>query len=258
MKTTYLIIITAAALIQSATHSEGQESLARASEPASVRPASAPTDAGAGGEIAGRVILDGQAPKSHAISMAADPECSKSHPGAEMSEEVVVGPENALANVVVYISEGLDGRAFDSPKQPVVIEQKGCQYHPHVVAIEAGQKLEVENDDATTHNIHPIPLNNREWNQSQAQGVPPFEATFGREEISIPVKCNIHPWMKGYIAVFKHPYFAVTGKDGKFVLRNVPAGNYTIMVWQEKLGTQTQKISLNAKETKNLEFTFRP
>ena len=258
MKATYLIAITAALLIQSATHFEGQESLARTSEPASVRRAAAPSDADTGGEIAGTVTLYGQAPKDHAINMAADPECAKSHAGQAMSEEVVVGPENALANVVVYISEGLGDRAFDAPKQPIVIEQKGCQYHPHVVALEAGQKLEVENEDATTHNIHPLPLNNREWNQSQAQGVPPFEATFGREEISIPVKCNIHPWMKGYIAVFKHPYFAVTGKDGKFALKGVPAGNYTITAWQEKLGMQTQKVSLGPKEAKNVEFTFKP
>lgn len=258
MKATYLIIITTAALIQAATRYQGQESVARVSESASVRRGSAPGDVDTNGEITGKVILDGQAPKNHAISMTPDPECAKSHTGQAMSEEVVVGPENGLANVVVYISAGLGDRSFDTPKQSVVIEQKGCQYHPHVVALEAGQKLEVENDDATTHNIHPLPLNNREWNQSQAQGVPPFEATFGREEISIPVKCNIHPWMKGYIAVFKHPYFAVTGKDGRFVLKNVPAGNYTIIAWQERLGSQTEKISLGPKEAKNVEFIFKP
>ena len=258
MKTTYLLIPTVAVLLQLAARYNAMDPVTRTSEPDSERSALASPDAGTDAEIAGRVILYGQAPKSQPISMAADPECAKSHTGPALSEDVVIGSEDALANVVVYISEGLGDRAFDPPKQPVVIEQKGCQYHPHVVALEAGQKLEVENDDATTHNIHPIPLNNREWNQSQAQGVPPFEATFGREEISIPVKCNIHPWMKGYIAVFKHPFFAVTGKDGRFVLKNVPAGNYTITAWQEKLGTLTQKVNVSAKETKNVEFVFKP
>lgn len=111
-----------------------------------------------------------------------------------------------------FAGDRLSNRNFDPPKEPAVIEQKGCQYHGHVVAMETGQKLLVKNDDPTTHNIHPLPANSREWNQSQAQGVPPVEASFGREEIAIPVKCNIHPWMKGNIAVFKHPYFAVTAR----------------------------------------------
>jgi plastocyanin len=188
--------------------------------------------------------------------MAADPVCSKSHPGAAMSEEVVTGPDNTVANVLVYVSEGLPGRTFEAPKESAVIQQKGCQYHPHVAAVETGQKLMVENSDPTTHNIHPVPSNNREWNQSQTQGAAPLETTFGREEIAIPVKCNIHPWMKGYIAVFKHPFFAVTGSDGKFVLKSLPPGNYTITAWHEQLGTTTQKVTIAANETKDVNFTL--
>jgi len=188
--------------------------------------------------------------------MAADPICSKSHPGPATSEEVVTGPDNSVANVLVYVADGLAGRTFDAPKEPAVIEQKGCQYRPHVVALEVGQKLLVENSDPTTHNIHPLPSNNREWNQFQAPGVAPVETTFGREEIAIPVKCNIHPWMKGYIAVFKHPYFAVTGKDGKFVLKDLPPGNYTITAWHEQLGTSTQKVAIAANETKDVRFVL--
>ena len=256
MRSTYLVIATAAALIHSAAHFEQQDLTAKASEPPLGRAKSSSGDAATEGELLGTVTLAGQAPRNHTINMAADPECAKSHAGPVTSEEVVVGAANALANVIIYISEGLGTQSFDPPKEPVVMEQKGCQYKGHVVAIEAGQKLRVENSDATSHNIHPIPANNREWNRSQPQGVA-IEATFGREEIAIPVKCNIHPWMKGYIAVFKHPYFAVTGKDGEFVIKGIPPGTYTITAWQEKLGTSTQKVTIGPKEEKNVEFVFR-
>jgi plastocyanin len=258
MKSTYLIIPIAVALIHPAAHHLNEQSAARAEERAPSRASSRSGDIPADSEVTGRVIFAGQPPSKHVIDMAADPECAKARTGPALSEEVVIGPENALANVVVYLSDGLGNRSFDPPKEPAVIEQKGCQYYPHVVALEASQKIKVENDDATTHNIHPLPANNREWNQSQAQGVPPFEATFGREEVSIPVKCNIHPWMKGYIAVFKHPFFAVTGKDGKFFLKGLPAGEYTITAWQEKLGTLSQKVTVASSEVKNVEFIFKP
>ncbi|HKW33914.1 MAG TPA: carboxypeptidase regulatory-like domain-containing protein [Candidatus Acidoferrum sp.] len=257
MKSTYLMLPIAAVLIHCMAHYESQGPAARAAErPASSRSTFA-ADTATDAELVGKVLLEGQAPGNHAINMAADPECVKSHSGPATSEEIVVGSENALANVVVYVSEGLGARTFDPPKEPATIEQKGCLYHAHVIALEAGQKLLVKNDDPTTHNIHPLPANNREWNQSQAQGVPPIEATFGRQEVAIPVKCNIHPWMKGYIAVFKHPYFAVTDKDGKFILKGLPAGTYTITAWQEKLGNLTQKVTVAPKEEKTVEFVFK-
>jgi hypothetical protein len=136
-----------------------------------------------------------------------------------------------------------------------VLEQKGCQYKPHVLALQANQKLDVVNSDETTHNIHPSPNNNREWNMTQPHGMP-LEKTFAREEIAISVKCNVHPWMKGYIAVFKHPYFAVTDKNGNFELKEVPPGTYTITAWQEKLGTQTQKVTVGATEA-TIDFAFK-
>ncbi|HXY02525.1 MAG TPA: carboxypeptidase regulatory-like domain-containing protein, partial [Terriglobales bacterium] len=120
----------------------------------------------------------------------------------------------------------------------------------------ANEKLDVVNADKTTHNIHPMPENNREWNKTQPPGVP-IEESFAREEIAIPVKCNIHPWMHGYIAVFKHPFFAVTDKDGRFQIKNLPPGNYTIKAWQEKLGTQIQKTSIQTGQIANVDFTFK-
>src|SRR6266436_5472536 len=129
-------------------------------------------------------------------------------------------------------------------------------YDPHVVAVRANQKLKMVNSDNTTHNVHPIPANNREWNKAEPAGST-MEESFPREEIAIPVKCNVHPWMKSYIAVFKHPYFAVTGKDGSFQLPNLPPGEYTLEAWHEKLGTMTQKITVAAGESKTVDFTFK-
>jgi plastocyanin len=206
--------------------------------------------------LTGVVTFAGTVPKPSPIDMSADPNCAKAHPTPATTEDVVVGVHGGLANVVVYVSDGLGDRTFQPPEQAAVFEQKGCQYKPHVLALQANQKLEVVNSDETTHNIHPSPNNNREWNMTQPHGVP-LEKTFAREEVAIPVKCNIHPWMRGYIAVFKHPYFAVTDRNGNFDLKDLPPGTYTITVWQEKLGTQNQKVTVAAGESKNLDFAFK-
>lgn len=206
--------------------------------------------------VKGTVKFEGPPPKPARIDMSQDPLCVKAHSTPPTTEDVVVGTGGGLANVVVYISDGLTSHDFQLPQQPAVLEQKGCQYKPHVLALQAHQKLDVVNSDETTHNIHPSPNNNREWNMTQPHGMP-LEQEFAREEIAIPVKCNVHPWMKGYIAVIKHPYFAVTDKNGNFELKDVPPGAYTITVWQEKLGTQTQKVTVGASEAKTIDFAFK-
>ena len=173
-----------------------------------------------------------------------------------MPGEEVVTSGASLGNVIVFVSEGLTGRNFEVPQQPVVLEQRDCMYRPHVLALQANQKLEIVNHDNTTHNIHPTPANNREWNKAQPPGVK-VEDSFSREEIAIPVKCNVHPWMRGYIAVFKHPYFAVTTTDGGFRLPDLPPGEYTIEAWHEKLGTVSKKITIVPGQSQTLEFVFR-
>jgi plastocyanin len=213
-------------------------------------------DAGTGAAIVGRVKFQGQLPQPARITMSADPSCAKLHPTPSVSQEFVTGQDNALGNVIVFVSDGLGNRTFDVPTEAVAFEQKGCMYQPHVVALRANQKLKVVNSDNTTHNIHPIPANNREWNKAEPAGTT-MEESFPREEIAIPVKCNVHPWMKSYIGVFKHPYFAVTGKDGSFQLPNLPPGEYTVEAWHEKLGTMTQKTTVAAGETKTVDFTFK-
>jgi plastocyanin len=218
--------------------------------------AGGPTTTTAGATVRGVVKFEGTVPKAKPISMAADPSCAKQHPGAVLSQEVMTDGKGDLQNVIVFVSEGLGDRTFDLPSQPVVIEQKGCLYQPHVLAVRANQPLQVVNDDPTSHNIHPTPANNREWNKAEPPGTS-LQDSFAREEIAIPVKCNVHPWMRGYIAVFKHPFFAVTGKDGGFDLSSLPPGTYTIKAWHEKFGTSTQTVTIGANETKEISFVFK-
>ena len=206
--------------------------------------------------LKGVVKFQGTVPKGKTIDMSADPYCMKAHPSAASTEEIVAGPDGGLANALVYVASGLGDRSFTPPAQPAVLEQKGCMYKPHVLALQANQKLDVVNDDDTTHNIHPLPINNREWNKTQPHGVP-IEESFAREEIPITVKCNVHPWMRGYIAVFKNPFFAVTDKTGSFDLKDLPPGTYTITVWHEKLGTQTQSVTVGAGESKTVDFVLK-
>lgn len=213
-------------------------------------------EAQSGVSLTGTVKFEGTLPKPTKIDMSFDPNCAKAHPTPAITEEVVMGADGGLANVVVYVADGLGSQTFQPPAQPVVLEQKGCVYLPHVIALQANQKLDVVNSDLTTHNIHPSPANNREWNTTQPHGVP-IEQTFARQEVAIPVKCNVHPWMKGYIAVLKHPYFAVTDKNGHFEVKDLPPGTYTINAWQEKLGTKMQKITVTAGQSQNLDFTFK-
>ncbi len=234
-----------------------KEEPAEAPAPAASAPAGKPVDATTAGSITGMVKLEGTPPKMRRINMAAEPSCMKERTSPAFSEEVVTGNDGALANVLVYVKSGLDGYSFPPATTPVEIDQKGCQYHPHVLGLQVGQPLEVVNSDPTTHNIHPVPMQNREWNESQPPGASPIEKSFARPEIAIPVKCNVHPWMKAYVAVLPNPYFQVTGTDGAFDLKNLPPGTYTLVAWQELYGTSEQTVTIGPKESKSVTFTFK-
>ena len=229
-----------------------QSSNAPAESAAPAQPAT-PIDPATVATINGTVKFDGTAPKPSKIDMSQDPGCKGTN---EAENEVVNGGD--LANVFVYVKDGLGNRTFDVPKDPVVLDQKGCQYHPHVLGVMAGQTVQIKNDDPTTHNIHPTPKDNREWNESQPPSSPTIEKNFAREEIMLPVKCNQHPWMKMYISVVKSPFFAVTDKAGKYEIKGLPPGDYTIAFVQEKLGEQDQKVTVAAKETKTVDQSFKP
>jgi plastocyanin len=212
-----------------------------------------PIDPATVATISGTVKFDGTAPKPSKIDMSQDPACK----GGNEAENVVVN-NGDLANVFVYVKDGLGTRTFDVPTTPVVLDQSGCKYHPHVLGVMAGQTIQIKNDDQTTHNIHPTPQNNREWNESQPPSSPALEKNFAREEIMLPVKCNQHPWMKMYINVVKSPFYAVTDKDGKYTITGLPPGDYTIAFVQEKLGEQDQKVIVAAKESKTVDQSFKP
>src|ERR1700723_4034286 len=217
--------------------------------------AAAVPDSSSSTSVSGVVKFEGTVPKPSPIDMSSDPNCKSNSSGAT-TEDIVAGANGSLENSVVFVADGLGDRTFQPPAQPAVLEQKCCLYRPPVVALQSNQKLNVVNSDSTTHNIHPMPANNRESNMIQPPGVP-LDLTFAREEIAIPVKCNVHPWMRGYIAVFKHPFFAVTGKDGKFELKGLPPGTYTIEAWQEKLGVVDQQVTIGPKDSKTVSFPFK-
>jgi len=219
----------------------------------------APTpDLDNGGTVTGKVTFDGTAPKMAILDVSANPVCQKAHASAPLrSEEVVVNPNGTLKNVFVWVSAGLPDKTWQVPTTPVEIDQNGCEYKPHVIALMAGQPLSIKNSDPTNHNIHPQPSVNQEFNESQAPGTPAISKTFPRQEIMIPVKCNVHNWMRSYISVVSHPFFAVTGDDGTYTIKGLPPGTYTIEIVHEKYGKQQQQVTVGAKESKNLDFTVK-
>src|ERR1700720_2118626 len=230
-----------------------QSTNSTAEQQAAPGPAATPIDPSTAATVNGTVKFDGTAPKPAKIDMSQDPGCK----GSNEAEAVVVDG-GSLANVFVYVKDGLGSRTFEVPNDAVVLDQSGCKYHPHVLGVMAGQTVEIKNDDPTTHNIHPTPKDNREWNESQPPQAAPLQKNFAREEIMLPVKCNQHPWMKMYINVVKNPFFAVTDKSGKYEIKGLPPGDYTIAFVHEKLGEQDQKVTVAAKETKNVDQSFKP
>ena len=218
-------------------------------------------NAAAEGSITGTVKLSGTPPHMRGIDMSKDPYCSKAHASdpAKM-ETVVVGKDQGLQNVVLYISQGLSAAdAAQKQSTTPVFDQKGCMYTPHVMAVDAGQEFKVTTSDQTSHNIHPQPnpmTGNIPWNRSQPPGAPPIVQTWKSEEIAISVKCNIHPWMHGWHVVVKGPY-ATTDENGSYTIHGVSPGSYTVTAWQEELGTQTAKVTVAAGAPAKADFTFK-
>lgn len=214
-------------------------------------------DPATAGTVTGKIVFTGKAPPRKKVDMDEDPQCAKLHKGPVYDETVEVGRHGGLANAFVYIKTGLEGKTFEAPSKPVVIDQRGCWFVPRVIGMQTGQSLEAINSDPVTHNIHPRAKVNREWNQNQPQGAEPAIRKFNFPEVMIRVKCNIHAWMKAWIGVVANPYFAVTGTDGNFEFKNVPPGEYTIEAWQEDLGTQDKQVTVPASGKAAADFTFK-
>jgi len=214
-------------------------------------------DEATAGLISGKVNFSGAAPAGRPIDMSATPACASAHKTPLLAEDVVVNGNHTLKNAFVWVKTGLPEGTWPLPAAPAVLDQNGCVYSPRVLGVMVNQPVRFENNDPTNHNIHPLPRVNREWNESQPPQGEAKMKQFDKPEVMVPVKCNIHPWMRAYIGVVSHPFFAVTGDDGSFSIKGLPPGKYTVEAWHERYGTQDLEVTIAPKENKTIDFDFK-
>jgi hypothetical protein len=232
---------------------------ASAAAPASAAPAEFPVKADSQATITGRVAFTGAKPVMARIDMSEEATCAQKHPQGAFNESVVVNGNNTLRNVYVYVKSGLPaGMRFPVPAEHVTLNQDGCQYKPHVFGVQAGQMIDIKNSDGILHNIKAMPVTNRPFNISQPTTMTTSRAFSDPEPppAPIPLQCNVHSWMNGFVGVLSHPYFAVTGDDGTFSIGKLPPGTYVIEAWQEHYPAQQQTVTVGPKESKAITFTF--
>lgn len=205
------------------------------------------------GSITGSVLYTGSQPTPSTYSMASDPVCAK---GGEATSEELLVADGKLQNAFVYIKSGLPKNSFTPPSTEVVLDQRGCRFVPHVLGVQTHQSLKIVNSDETSHSIHPTPKINKGWNETQYMSASPIVKRFPLEEALIPVKCNLHSWMRAYIGVLSHPFFAVSAADGSFSIKGVPPGEYEVEAWHEKLGARTMTLKVAEKSEATVEFRF--
>jgi plastocyanin len=225
--------------------------------PAAEIPATSGIDPATAALVIGRVRFEGPAPVREMLRIDADRACvSLNGSGQQPDESILLGDNNALQNVFVYVKDGLGRRSFPVPSTPVVIEQQKCRYTPRVVGIRVGQSLEIRNGDPLLHNVRSASEINQPFNQGQPVQGMTFAHTFTTREVMMPIRCDVHAWMKAYVGALEHPYFAVTADAGTFQLPDLPPGTYALEAWHEWLGVQTQQVTVGPKETKDVVFTF--
>jgi len=218
--------------------------------------AGTPIDPATTGSISGTINFTGTPPPRATIDMDMDMGCSLAAKSPNLAETVIAN-QGKLQNVFVYVKDGLEGYAIAKPSQPAVLDQVGCRYTPHVLGLVAGQTLRILNSDSTMHNVHPVPKNNQQWNESQMPKGEPKQRTFANPELLLPITCNQHPWMKMYVNVISNPFFAVSDDKGNFTIQGLPPGTYTIAAVHEKLGTQEMKVTVAPKQNQPINFTFK-
>jgi plastocyanin len=228
---------------------------ARQPPPATPQAGAEKVDAATAGVIAGRVIFQGTPPENRVLKLSGDPACAREHPGGYVFDTFVV-EDGGLDNVFVYVKDGLGNYHFETPAEPVKLDQKGCRYTPRVLGVRIGQPIEVSNSDDTMHNVHALPDVNGEVNIGQHKKGLQNTHIFTAAEVMVPFKCDVHGWMNAYIGVVSHPYFAVTKDGGRFELKGLPPGTYTVEAWHEKAGTRTQQVTIGPKESRGVTFTF--
>jgi plastocyanin len=211
-----------------------------------------------GSSITGTVSFAGEAPALRPLDMAGEAVCHEKHGGQPVPNEMLVlGNGNTMANIMVWVSNGLPaGQTWPAPNTPVVLDQQGCQYVPHVMGIMVGQPYRILNSDGILHNIHTLPKINPMFNRGQPATLKELTTSFPQPENMFEVKCDVHPWMLAYIGVYTHPFFSVTGTDGTFTIAGLEAGTYEITAWHERLGTQTASVTVSGSDTASQDFTF--
>ena len=207
------------------------------------------------GSITGTITFEGKAPKMRPLKLDADPICVVNNEIAPKKEWLILDENKGVKNVLVFVTEGLN-IDYSPPEEPVVIDQKGCIYSPHVLGIMAGQQLDILNNDGTLHNIHALPKVNKEFNKAQPRSKKKLSVKFEKPEAPFKVKCDVHPWMGAYIGVFDHPCFAVSGDDGTYIISDLKPGEYVIEAWHEKLGSQTANVTVSDSAA-HQNFTFK-
>jgi plastocyanin len=254
-----VLVLAAVAVTTACGGGEKQETQAppppagEAAPPAAAGGAAAPAG---NGTIAGKVTFEGTVPPAEKVKLSADPKCVEMHKEG-MEKQPIKVKDGGLADVYVYVKSGLPPGNYPAPTEPAEIDQQGCNYTPHIVAMRAGQPLKIKNNDDTLHNIHPRPIVNAEFNIGQPRKGMESTKTFDKKEVMFPVGCDVHPWMRAYISVNDNPFYAVTHEDGTFEIKGLPPGDYEIEAYHEKLKTQTQKVSVKAGEPAKVDFNFK-
>ena len=205
--------------------------------------------------ISGKVSFEGKTPKMKKLKLEADPICVSNNAVPPTAEWLIVDESGGVKNMIVSVKEGLSG-SHNPPSEKVVLDQQGCVYRPHVLAVMAGQVVDILNNDGIMHNVHALPKINREFNKAMPKFKKKITTQFEKSEKPFKIKCDVHPWMISYIGVFDHPYFAVTGDDGTYSISGLSSGEYVIEAWHERLGTQTATVTVSDGAT-NADFTFK-